>query len=68
MIEFADKVKFVREKLQLSQEKFASLLGVSFATVNRWERGHSLPTYIAQVKFDELCKNNGIVFNQEENL
>lgn len=68
MIEFADKVKFVREKLQLSQEKFASLLGVSFATVNRWERGRSLPTYIAQVKFDELCKNNGIVFNQGENL
>lgn len=68
MLEFADKVKFVREKLQLSQEKFASLLGVSFATVNRWERGRSLPTYIAQVKFDELCKNNGIVFNQGENL
>lgn len=68
MIGFADKVKYVRERLQLSQERFASLLGVSFATVNRWERGHSLPTYTAQVKFDEFCKNNDIVFNQEENL
>ena len=38
---FAEKVKHARTTLKLSQEKFAALLGVSFATVNRWEKGHA---------------------------
>lgn len=33
----------VRNKLGLSQEQMAHLLGVSFASVNRWEGGHSAP-------------------------
>ena len=34
----------IRQKLGLSQEQMARLLGVSFASVNRWEGGHSSPT------------------------
>jgi len=34
----------VRTRLGLSQEQMARLLGVSFASVNRWEAGHSSPT------------------------
>lgn len=34
----------VRRGLLLSQEQMAKLLGVSFASVNRWEAGHSSPT------------------------
>ena len=34
---FADKVKYVRMKLYLSQAQLAKEIGVSFATVNRWE-------------------------------
>jgi type I restriction enzyme M protein len=34
----------IRRKLNLSQEQIAQLLGVSFASVNRWEGGHSSPT------------------------
>ena len=52
---FADKVKYVREQLDLSQEKLAVLLGVSFATVNRWEKGRAMPSYVAQEKFNLLC-------------
>ena len=37
-------VKELREHLQLTQEVFASILGVSFATVNRWENGRTAPT------------------------
>lgn len=33
----------IRRKLQLSQEQMSRLLGVSFASVNRWEGGHSGP-------------------------
>jgi type I restriction enzyme M protein len=34
----------IRARLGLSQEQMARLLGVSFASVNRWEAGHSSPT------------------------
>ena len=61
---FADKVKYVREQLDLSQEKLAVLLGVSFATVNRWEKGRAMPSYVAQEKFNLLCKDNGIKFDE----
>jgi transcriptional regulator with XRE-family HTH domain len=66
MVGFSDKVKVVRKKLNLSQEKLAAKLGVSFSTVNRWEKGHSYPSYKAQSQFESLCKENGIVFSNEE--
>jgi transcriptional regulator with XRE-family HTH domain len=34
----------VRGMLRVSQEQMARVLGVSFASVNRWEGGHSAPT------------------------
>ena len=34
----------LRKTLGLTQEAFARLLGVSFSTVNAWERGRSAPT------------------------
>ena len=37
----------LRQRLGLSQEKFAARLGVSFQTVNRWERGRSRPSQLA---------------------
>jgi DNA-binding XRE family transcriptional regulator len=37
-------IKELREHLQLTQEVFSSILGVSFATVNRWENGKTTPS------------------------
>ena len=37
-------LKLIRGRLGLSQEQMARVLGVSFASVNRWEGGHSGPT------------------------
>lgn len=34
----------IRTKLAMTQERMATLLGVSFVSVNRWEGGHSSPT------------------------
>jgi transcriptional regulator with XRE-family HTH domain len=34
----------IRSRLGLTQEQMAHLLGVSFASVNRWEAGHSSPS------------------------
>ncbi len=64
---FSAKVKFAREKMQLSQERLAAQLGVSFSTVNRWERGHAMPSYMAQEKFFQLCKKNGVEFKETDN-
>lgn len=52
----------LRNKLILSQEEFAKLLGVSFASVNRWERGHHEPTIKVKRKIIELCKKHKVEF------
>ncbi len=43
----SDLVRHLRERLELSQVKFAQRLGVSFQTVNGWENGHHQPSRIA---------------------
>ena len=61
-MDFAEKVKFVRSQLKLSQEDFAHELGVSFATINRWENGNYQPSRLAKKAFEDYCKENDIVF------
>lgn len=61
---FPEKVKTVRYKLGLSQEKLAAKLGVSFSTINRWEKGHGKPSFLALDKFTTLCKENNIEFDE----
>ncbi|MCH5164329.1 MAG: helix-turn-helix transcriptional regulator [Clostridiales bacterium] len=62
---FGEKIKEARKQLGLSQEKFAAKMGVSFSTINRWEKGHFLPSYLAQAQFETFCKENGIVFEAD---
>jgi transcriptional regulator with XRE-family HTH domain len=38
-----EEIKRVRKAMGMSQKDFATAVGVSFATVNRWERGHNEP-------------------------
>lgn len=38
-----DQIKQIRRQLKMSQQAFASALGVSFATVNRWENDKAKP-------------------------
>ena len=59
---FPEKVRYVRLKLFLSQESLAKERGVSFATVNRWERGLCEPHYGAQKAFHDFCVKNDIKF------
>lgn len=60
-MEFADSIKQIREKLNMSQEMLAKQLGVSFATVNRWESGKFTPSYKAIKAVKEFCNNNNII-------
>ena len=50
-------VRHLRQHLNLSQEKFAAKLGVSFKTVNRREKGHSLPSPMALKLIEELLNS-----------
>ena len=50
----------LRSKLILSQMELGDMLGVSFASVNRWEKGHHEPTIKVKRKIVELCKENDI--------
>lgn len=40
----------MRHRLELSQEELARELGVSFVTVNRWEKGHAKPSKLAMAQ------------------
>ena len=66
-MEMKDKLLFIRAKMNMSQESLARVLGVSFATINRWERGHTIPSPRYQVAIDNFCKENGITFNGVKN-
>ena len=49
-------VKEIRRQFPLSQEDLARLLGVSYATVNRWENGLSKPSKLAKAQLERFCK------------
>lgn len=48
-------VKEVRKQLDLSQEDLARELGISFATVNRWENGQVKPSKLAKAQLNKFC-------------
>ena len=52
--DFVATVKIVRTQLNLSQEDFAHALGVSFATINRWENGKVSPSRLGRKQFDQF--------------
>ncbi len=50
----------IRNRLNASQEELANMIGTSFATVNRWENGHSKPNKAAQLRLYDVCKANNV--------
>lgn len=64
---FAEKVKYVRTTLKLSQEDLAHELGVSFATINRWENGSYNPSRLAKKAFEDFCEKRTIYILEENN-
>ena len=50
----------IRARLDLTQEQLAERLGVSFATVNRWEGGITMPQKAARTAIAALAAEAGI--------
>ena len=52
--DFAQRVKRLRGRLGLTQSQLASRLGVSFATVNRWENAQARPAALTWNQLQKL--------------
>lgn len=59
-MEFPEQVKKIRISMGMSQKEMALALGVSFATINRWENCRVIPSKLAQKSFYDFCENNFI--------
>ncbi|RYY74249.1 MAG: XRE family transcriptional regulator [Gammaproteobacteria bacterium] len=55
--DFAKQVKSLREQLRISQEDLAKELGVSFATVNRWENNKTQPSKLARKQLEQFINS-----------
>ena len=55
-----DLIVEIRRRLNVSQEDLAKMIGISYATVNRWENGHSVPNKAAQLRLYDICKERNV--------
>jgi putative transcriptional regulator len=67
--EVSHLIRKLRHLTGLSQEQFATTLGVAFSTINRWENGHIQPSSLAlkQVKMmlSELSRSSTVELRQQ---
>ena len=50
----------IRNRLNASQEDLSEMIGISYATVNRWENGHTQPNKAAQLRLYDICKERNV--------
>ena len=53
----ASRISAARDKLKLTQQEFATLLGISRCTVENWEQGHREPSGAARILIDVAVNN-----------
>ena len=63
-MDFSEKIRFVRERLGMSQEELAQALSVSYASIHRWENAKTKPIKMARTVFDDFCKKHKINFDE----
>lgn len=63
---YAKAIKKLRSKMLLTQMEFAQLLGVSFASINRWETGRFEPTMRVKRELKKLFDENGIKLEDDD--
>lgn len=55
-----DLIKELRDKLDLTQEQFAKKVGVTFSTINNWEKGNRTPHPFLFQKLLEMAEEAGL--------
>lgn len=58
---WAESIKKLRNKMLLTQDELAKKIGVSFASVNRWENGEHEPTMKIKRELMKLMKKYKVV-------
>ena len=53
-------LKNIRKELNITQERLAHELSISFSTLNRWENGHTTPSRLARIRLIEYCTEKGV--------
>jgi len=53
-------IKTIRSQVNMSQEQFASAIGTTAVSINRWENGKSIPNQMAQTNLYQFCQSRGI--------
>lgn len=64
-MKYCDQIKKIRQELLVTQEELAAMLHVTFATINRWERGHHEPGIRQRRKIKDFCKEKDIDWEAE---
>ena len=59
-----DLIKAIRFAANMNQEQFASALGTTPLSINRWENGKTLPNRMAQTQLYNFCKERAIDVTQ----
>lgn len=59
---YSEQIKRIREDLLVTQTELAEMLGVTFATINRWERGHHEPSIKQKRAIRALCRKKKILW------
>ena len=57
---YSKGIKALRLKMLLTQTELSDKLGVAFATVNRWEKGHHELTMKEKRKLAPMFRQHGI--------
>lgn len=65
---FSEDIRKIRHRALLTQEDFAKEIGVSYATINRWETGKAKPNIKTMKLIDAYCKKNQINFDIREEI
>jgi len=53
-------IKELRDKLDLTQEQFAQKVGVTFSTINNWEKGTRTPHPFLFQRLIEIAEKAGL--------
>ena len=53
------QIRKLRYAMKLTQEEFATQLGVACLTVNRWENGRAKPSPLALKRIEEMQRERG---------
>ena len=55
-MEYSIVLKEIGQECLLTHQEFADELGVSFSTVNRWEKSKAIPNYQTMKRLIAYCK------------